>query len=109
VHMLKYLGYQVLEAGDGQEALEIISQRRGGIDAIMMDVYMPKLSGRDTFKALRQRGHETPVIVCSGFSVEQDDFTNLSGGRNGPIEVIQKPYSMDRLAGAVAKAVALSK
>jgi two-component system, cell cycle sensor histidine kinase and response regulator CckA len=66
---------------------------------------MPKLSGRDTFKALRQQGCQTPVIVCSGFSVEQDEFANLSGGRNGPIEVIQKPYSMDRLASAIARAV----
>jgi two-component system, cell cycle sensor histidine kinase and response regulator CckA len=108
VHMLRYLGYQVLEAADGEEALDIVSQRRGSIDAIMMDVYMPKLSGRDTFKALRQRGHQTPVIVCSGFSVEQDEFASLAEGRRGLVEVIQKPYSMDRLAGAVAKAVALA-
>jgi two-component system cell cycle sensor histidine kinase/response regulator CckA len=105
VHMLKYLGYHVMEAENGEQALQLLDQNSTPIDAILMDVYMPKLSGRDTFKILRQRGNDTPVIVCSGFSIEQDEFMSLASGRTGPIEVIQKPYAMDRLAKAVARAV----
>jgi len=46
-----------------------------------------------------------PVIVCSGFMVEADDFRNSSLKNAGAVSVIQKPYSMDTLARAVAGAV----
>ncbi len=105
VNMLKYLGYKIIEAGDGQEALDILRTTETPIDAVMMDVYMPKLSGRDTFKQLRELGMTVPVIVCSGFAVEAVEFTSLIQGRQGTIEVIQKPYSMEALARIIAKAV----
>ncbi|MDB6119864.1 MAG: Two-component system, cell cycle sensor histidine kinase and response regulator CckA [Verrucomicrobiaceae bacterium] len=105
VNMLKYLGYKVLEACDGQEAIDILRASTTPIDAMMMDVYMPKLSGRDTFKQIRNLGIDIPVVVCSGFAVEADEFTSLIQGRHGTIEVIQKPYSMEALAKIVAKAV----
>jgi len=105
VNMLKYLGYNVIEAGDGQEALDILRSTSTPIDTVMMDVYMPKLSGRDTFKQIRNLGIEIPVVVCSGFAVERDEFTSLIQGRHGSIDVIQKPYSMEALAKIIAKAV----
>ena len=105
VNMLKYLGYKVIEAGDGQEAIDILRSYPTPIDAMMMDVYMPKLSGRDTFKQIRNLGIDIPVVVCSGFAVEADEFTSLIQGRHGKIEVIQKPYSMEALAKIIARAV----
>jgi len=106
VNMLKYLGYNVIEAQDGEEALHILQTSLKPIDAMMMDVYMPKLSGRDTFKQLRALGIDVPVIVCSGFMIEAEEFNALGQGRHGPVEVIQKPYSMESLARVVGKAVA---
>ncbi len=105
VNMLKYLGYKVIEAGDGEEAIHILRTSDATIDAVMMDVYMPKLSGRDTFKQIRDLGMNIPVVVCSGFAVEATEFTSLIQGRHGTIEVIQKPYSMEALARIIAKAV----
>ena len=105
VNMLKYLGYRVIEAQDGEEALRVLQTSTAPIDAMMMDVYMPKLSGRDTFKQMRALGIEVPVVVCSGFMVERDEFSALSAGRNGPVEVIQKPYSMEALARVINQAV----
>lgn len=105
VNMLKYLGYRVIEAQDGEEALRILQTSTAPIDAMMMDVYMPKLSGRDTFKQMRALGINIPVVVCSGFMVERDEFNSLSQGRVGPVEVIQKPYSMESLAKVIDHAV----
>lgn len=105
VNMLRYLGYRVIEAQDGEEALRILQTSTAPIDAMMMDVYMPKLSGRDTFKQMRAMGIDIPVVVCSGFMVERDEFNALSQGRNGPVEVIQKPYSMESLARVIDQAV----
>ena len=71
----------------------------------MMDVYMPKLSGRDTFKQIRSLGIDVPVIVCSGFMIDAEEFTSLCTSQQGPVEVIQKPYSMESLARVVRKAI----
>lgn len=105
VSMLRYLGYRVIEAEDGEEALAILRTTSLPVDAVLMDVYMPKLSGRDTFKQLRTLGIDVPVIVCSGFMVEAAEFNALSQGRHGLVDVIQKPYSMETLASVIGKAV----
>lgn len=105
VSMLRYLGYRVIEAEDGEEAITILKTTSVPIDAMLMDVYMPKISGRDTFKQMRALGIDVPVIVCSGFMVEADEFNALSAGRHGFVDVIQKPYSMETLANVIGKAV----
>ncbi len=66
---------------------------------------MPKLSGRDTFKQLRAAGHEVPVVVCSGFVIDPDEFVILSEGRTPPVDIMQKPYSLDGLNKAMTKAI----
>jgi two-component system cell cycle sensor histidine kinase/response regulator CckA len=105
VNMLKYLGYKVLEAQDGEEAISILMANTS-IDVVMMDVYMPKLSGRETYRQMQTLGLDVPVIVCSGFMVEPDEFIAMGQGRNNTVDVIQKPYSMEALAKIVAKAIA---
>ena len=106
VTMLEYLGYNVTQAADGEQALEKIAAAESPFDAILLDISMPKLSGRDTFKRLRADGCTTPVVVCSGFMIDPDEFIALSEAGPGPIDIIQKPYSMDALARTIAKAVA---
>jgi FixJ family two-component response regulator len=71
----------------------------------MLDVHMPRLSGRDTFRLMRERGFDMPVIVCSGFMVEAGDFKNAALKNRDSVVVIQKPYSMDTLARAAARAI----
>ncbi len=105
VNMLTFLGYRVLEAGDGQQALDIILRSGEQIDAMLLDIYMPKLSGRDTFKQLRAAGNDVPVVVCSGFVIDPDEFVILGEGRNPPVDIMLKPYSLDGLSKSMAKAV----
>jgi two-component system cell cycle sensor histidine kinase/response regulator CckA len=104
VNMLGFLGYRAVEAEDGQEALDILSRREERIDAVMLDIYMPRLSGRDTFNQLRLSGNDIPVVVCSGFVIDPDEFTILGGGRCPPSDILLKPYSLDALARAMGKA-----
>jgi CheY-like chemotaxis protein len=103
--MLNFLGYRVLEAGDGQQALDIVMRSGEKIDALMLDIYMPKLSGRDTFKQLRALGNDIPIVICSGFVIDPDEFTLLSEGRCPPVDIMLKPYSLDGLSKSIAKAV----
>ncbi|GEP45391.1 hybrid sensor histidine kinase/response regulator [Brevifollis gellanilyticus] len=105
VNMLSFLGYRVLEAGDGQQALDIVLRSGEKIDALLLDIYMPKLSGRDTFKQLRAAGNDVPIVVCSGFVIDPDEFTILSEGRCPPVDIMLKPYSLDGLSKSMAKAV----
>lgn len=104
VNMLTFMGYEVSEAEDGEEALALIETQGHSIDAVMLDIYMPKLSGRDTFRKLRASGNEIPVIVCSGFVVDPDEFVILSQGHPPPVDIMVKPYSINNLQAAVAKA-----
>ena len=75
------------------------------IDAMLLDIYMPKLSGRDTFKQLRAAGNELPVVVCSGFVIDPDEFTILGEGRCPPVDIMLKPYALEALSKSMAKAV----
>lgn len=112
VTMLEHLGYEVTEARDGEEALDKVAAVATPFDAILLDVCMPRLSGRDTFKRLRADGCSVPVVFCSGFVLDPAEFAG-EGGRDGesaaatgPVDVIQKPYSMEALSRTIAKAVA---
>ncbi|MES2595504.1 MAG: ATP-binding protein [Verrucomicrobiota bacterium] len=105
VNMLSFLGYRVLEAGDGQQALDIVLRSGEKIDALLLDIYMPKLSGRDTFKQLRASGNDVPIVICSGFVIDPDEFTILGEGRCPPVDIMLKPYSLDGLSKSMAKAV----
>lgn len=104
-NILGFLGYRVLEACDGQQALDIALRSGEKIDAILLDIYMPVLSGRDTFKELRAVGNDVPVVVCSGFVIDPDEFVLLSQGHPPPVDIMLKPYSLDSLSKALAKAI----
>ena len=106
VTMLTHLGYTVSQAADGEEALKKVAEAEMPFDAILLDIYMPKLSGRDTFKQLRAEGCTSPVVVCSGFVVDPDEFHALTESGPGPVDIIQKPYSMEALARTIENAVA---
>ena len=94
--VLKHHGYNVIVAGDGEEALEIIGERGDEIAMIMLDLTMPKMSGRDTFRNLRAGDYPPiPVVVCSGYLVDLDEFAEETGAK--PEGFVQKPYDSDEL------------
>ncbi len=57
-------GYEVLEAGDGAEAVRLF--RQGGVDLLVTDIFMPKMNGLDAILEMDPRSHGIPVIALSG-------------------------------------------
>ena len=99
---LKRLGYAVIAAQDGVEALELFRQRREEIRCVLCDLTMPRMDGWETLTALRQIAPGIPVILASGYSEEQA----MDGEHTErPHAFIGKPYKIELLRMAFQKAL----
>ncbi|QVW34630.1 PAS domain S-box protein [Geobacter sulfurreducens] len=92
--MLKELGFDVLTAMDGREALEVFAQHQEKICCIILDLTMPHLDGEQTFRELRQLKPDVKVIMSSGYN-EQEINQRFAG--KGLAGFIQKPYRLSML------------
>jgi PAS domain S-box-containing protein len=68
--MLDAMGFSVMTASNGSEALEIYRERGGGIDLILLDLIMPVMGGIEAYHELRNISRTVPIIICSGYGVE---------------------------------------
>ena len=82
-------GYHILEAEDGEKALEIYQQNQSKIMLILLDVMMPKLDGWSVLRQIRQSNKELPIIMLTARGEEQDE---LFGFELGVDEYISKPF-----------------
>ncbi len=89
--------YEVIEAKDGEEALEIFEERQDGINLILLDVMMPKLDGWSVLRQIRQTSR-VPIIMLTARGEEQDE---LFGFELGVDEYISKPFSPKILVARV--------
>jgi two-component system, cell cycle sensor histidine kinase and response regulator CckA len=103
--MLDSLGFTVLAAADGSEALRRFRERRAEVRCALLDLTMPGLSGEDTFAALRELDPRLPVVVSSGFS--QEDVVERFAGK-GLAGFLQKPYRLGDLSAALRRALEAS-
>jgi PAS domain S-box-containing protein len=92
--MLERLGYQVIEAADGREAVRLFSEHRDSIRCVLLDFSMPYMDGGETFRVLHAADPGVRVIVSSGYG-EQDTAPCFSEA--APAAFIQKPYTLHRL------------
>jgi len=99
---LKALGYEVVMAKDGIEALQIYGRLRDQIDLVLLDVVMPQLGGRDTLKRLRLMDPDIRVVLSSGFDPDGTREDLLELGATG---FIAKPYRQAQLSQVVARAL----
>jgi DNA-binding response OmpR family regulator len=90
-------GYEVLEAGDGMEAMDIFYENKG-IDLVILDVMMPKMDGWQVCREIRQTS-EIPIIMLTARSEERDE---LQGFELGVDEYISKPFSPKILVARVS-------
>ncbi|MEW5722410.1 MAG: PAS domain S-box protein, partial [Thermodesulfobacteriota bacterium] len=84
-------GYRVLEAGSGEEALEIYGDRRGSIDLVVLDLGMPGMGGSACLKELLVLDPEAKVLIASGYSNDSPVRRSLEDGARG---FIGKPYRL---------------
>jgi PAS domain S-box-containing protein len=98
--VLSELGYKVLLAKDGEEAVQVYRKNQESVDMLLLDVMMPRMGGIEAYESIRKIGGEIPLIFMTGYSPEvvQSRFVkqNLSIEKLGLV-VIQKPYSVDGL------------
>jgi PAS domain S-box-containing protein len=93
--MLNRLGYTILEAGGGAEALRIFAQHQGAIDLLLTDVIMPQMSGRDLAQRLRTVQPALKVLYISGYT---DDMLAHHGVLEPNVYLLPKPFAPDELA-----------
>lgn len=92
VRSLGYSGYEVVTAGDGVEALAKLAGSR--VDAIVMDVMMPRLDGLETTRMLRNTGNDVPILVLTARDAVGDRVDGLDAGAD---DYMAKPFSLDEL------------
>ena len=97
---LKRLGYSVLQAGNGLEALKIAEQHPGKIDIVVTDVVMPRMGGPELVEKLRAQRAEIGVIFMSGYTETAviENATVSSGAF-----LLNKPFSTELLARKISE------
>ncbi|GEM_PF-1491117 len=88
------LGYRVFQARDGVEAVDVFRKEQGGIGLILMDATMPRMTGPDAFKIIREMDPGARAILCSGFSEEAGARVAREAGF---LEFLKKPFSLRTL------------
>jgi CheY-like chemotaxis protein len=100
--MLRILGFEVLTASDGIQALEIFKNHNQEIKAVLLDMTMPHMDGEETFRELRRIKPDVRVLVSSGYNEHDVSQRFLGKGLAG---FIQKPYTLGALSEAIRKAL----
>lgn len=94
-------GFSTLLAGDGLEALEIV--RRQPVHLVLLDMHMPKLSGLETLRLVKQ---VRVLLPCILMSAELDERLAAEARRAQAFDVLRKPVSRQRITSAVEAALA---
>lgn len=105
VSLLEELGFTVVQAADGAEAIAILRERRAEISAMLLDHSMPGLSGEQVLAELEREGLAVPVVLTSGH-----DRTALERRFAGHAVAgyLQKPFRIEALGETVRRAVQAS-
>jgi len=101
--MLDRLDYRVLVAKNGEDALRMISQRRGLVDLLLTDVVMPRLSGRELAERIAATHPGIRVLFTSGYT---DDAMLRHGVVHSEVHFIAKPYTLQALATKLREVLA---
>jgi CheY-like chemotaxis protein len=93
--ILEALGYKVLSAGSGEEAIRIYNEKRDLIDLVILDMVMPGMGGGETFDRLKQANSGIKVILSSGYTPDGEAAGIIKRGCQG---FIQKPINIHELS-----------
>ncbi|MDG2272831.1 MAG: response regulator, partial [Halioglobus sp.] len=97
---MKQAGYDVMEAEDGQQVIDIFQSEHKSIDCVLLDFNMPKLDGEETFAELQKIEPNVRVVLCSGFT-EHEILTRFEGA--GIAGFVQKPARLDVLLSKISE------
>jgi two-component system chemotaxis response regulator CheY len=102
--MLTKEGYEVVEAEDGEQAIQKIKSGDNGlmVDTILCDIRMPKINGQEAIAYFRNQFPSVPIVVMTGYP---DVELAVSLMRQGVRDYLVKPVSKDELLGVIKKSV----
>jgi CheY-like chemotaxis protein len=92
------MGYQVLTARAGREAIEVYKKHRDTVDLVLLDIIMPNMKGGEVFDRLKEINPEVKVLLSSGYSIDGEASKILERGCSG---FIQKPFDMNQLSQSI--------
>ena len=96
--ILKTLGYKVLIARSGKEAIELYKKNKDKIDMVILDMIMPQMGGGETYDRMKEIDPNIKVLLSSGYSINGQATEILKRGCDG---FIQKPFTMKDLSKAI--------
>jgi two-component system, cell cycle sensor histidine kinase and response regulator CckA len=99
--MLEELGFTVVPARDGPEALEIVRRRDGALAFVLLDLMMPGMDGEEVLRELEQLGTTTPIVISSGYNTQH---LSQALTDRGAAAFLQKPYEFSQMQ-AIAMSV----
>ncbi len=100
--VLEGLGYTVLLARDGLQAMKMFTANQEGIDLVILDAVMPKLSGQKAYEAMSAVRPDLPVLFITGWAAE---MAALSAALSPGLPVLQKPFTVEQLGRKVREAL----
>jgi PAS domain S-box-containing protein len=92
--ILQEFGYLVLEAVDGEDAVEKFREHKGRISLVLLDVIMPKMNGKEVYDAIRSIFPEAAILFCSGYA---KDVVVTQGGLEEGMNYLPKPFTPKEL------------
>ena len=102
IEALQKLGYSVLLAQDGEDAVEIYRNNPGEIDLVLLDMVMPRLDGPEAFRRIREIDPQARILLSSGFVSEEDVHELLQQGACG---FLPKPHRLPVVCRAIREAL----
>jgi CheY-like chemotaxis protein len=96
--ILTEVGYTVLVASDGEEALRVFAENRWTIGLVLLDAVMPKLSGREVFRRIKAECPEVKILFCTGYDPESAHCRDIKEER---ARLLQKPFDASLLLRTV--------
>ena len=96
--MLRAMGYKVLLAKGGREAIEIYKANKNEIDVVILDMIMPDMAGGEVYDTMKEINPDIKVLLSTGYSIEGQAREILDRGCDG---FIQKPFGVKELSGKI--------
>ena len=96
--LLQAMGYSVLLARDGKEAIELYEKNGDNIDIVLLDIVMPHMGGSEVYEKMKEINPNIKVLLLSGYSIDGEATDILDRGCDG---FIQKPFTMKELSGKI--------
>jgi CheY-like chemotaxis protein len=102
VQVFKKLGYEVLTARHGREAVEVYRQNWQKITMVILDLIMPEMGGGETYERLKEINPQVKALLSSGYSLDGQATEILSRGCDG---FIQKPFGLQELSEKLSQII----